>query len=287
MRDVPRVLDLVWPAMQALKALGGSSSIEELLTKVVEIENIPEEVQAVPHKDGRQSRLAYNLAWTRTMLKKAGAITNSERGVWSITSAGEKMTKAEVIAGLAQARKTFIEESRERRRQSKKETTDEGDSGEDEDLPSDWRGQLLAVLRGMEAGAFERLTQRILRESGFVKVEVTGQSGDGGIDGQGILRMTLISFQVFFQCKRYWGSVGAGHIRDFRGAIQGRGDKGLFVTTGTFSSGAKKEATRDGAPAIDLIDGEALCELLKQLKLGVRTELVEEVTIEPEVFTAI
>jgi restriction system protein len=282
MPSVPRVKDLMWPTMRALKALDGSGSNEELLAKVVELEDISEAVQAVPHKNGSMSRLAYNLAWTRTMLKRAGAITNSERGVWSITSAGEKMTEAEVSSSLSRARKN----DREKRRNRKLANDQFGDE-EAEDPSSDWKGQLLMVLLDMEAGAFEKLTQRLLRESGFVKVEVTGRAGDGGIDGQGILRMNLISFQIFFQCKKYRGTVGAGAMRDFRGAMQGRGDKGLFVTTGTFSNSARQEATRDGAPAIDLIDGDALCELLKGLELGVRTELVEKITIEPEVFASI
>jgi restriction system protein len=136
----------------------------------------------------------------------------------------------------------------------------------------------------MKADAFERLAQRILRESGFLKVEVTGRGGDGGIDGVGVLRIALLSFQVYFQCKRYKGSVSPGAIRDFRGAMVGRTDKGLFITTGTFTAEAKREATRDGAPAIDLIDGDLLCDLLKNLKLGVSTRLVEEVAIEPEWF---
>src|SRR5207244_2458619 len=67
--------------------------------------------------------------------------------------------------------------------------------------------------------AFERLCQRLLREEGFIKVEVTGHSGDGGIDGIGILRVSMLAFPVFFQCKRYKGSVGAGAVRDFRGAM--------------------------------------------------------------------
>jgi restriction system protein len=121
-----------------------------------------------------------------------------------------------------------------------------------------------------------------LREAGFLKVEVTGRSGDGGIDGIGVLRVNLLSFQVLFQCKRYQGSVGAPAIRDFRGAMVGRSDKGLMMTTGTFTPEAKREATRDGAPAIDLIDGDQLCDLLKQLKLGVRTEMVEKMTVEPD-----
>jgi restriction system protein len=113
---------------------------------------------------------------------------------------------------------------------------------------------------------------------------VKGQSGDGGIDGLGLLRLNLLSFRVFFQCKRYKGSVGAGAIRDFRGAMVGRTDKGLFITTGRFTSDAKDEATRDGAPQIELIDGSQLCELLKNLNLGLKTEMVEHVSVIPEAF---
>jgi restriction system protein len=122
-----------------------------------------------------------------------------------------------------------------------------------------------------------------------VRAEVTGKSGDGGIDGNGVLRMNLVSFQVLFQCKRYKGSVSAGTVRDFRGAMQGRADKGLIITTGTFTPDARREATRDEAPAIDLIDGEALCEHLKKLGLGVRVEQVvsERVTIEDRFFDEI
>jgi len=135
-----------------------------------------------------------------------------------------------------------------------------------------------------EAGAFERLCQTILKESGFIKVDVTGRSGDGGIDGIGVLRLNLLSFHVFFQCKRWKGSVGASAVRDFRGAMVGRADKGLVMTTGTFTTDARKEATRDGAPAIDLVDGEALCELLKSLKIGVSIRKVEHVLVEQDAF---
>jgi hypothetical protein len=147
-----------------------------------------------------------------------------------------------------------------------------------------WQDLLLDCLLKMNPGAFERLCQKILRESGFIKVDVTGRSGDGGIDGIGVLRINLLSFHVFFQCKRWKGSVGASAIRDFRGAMVGRADKGLVLTTGTFTADARKEATRDGAPAIDLVDGEALCDLLKGLGIGVSTQKVEHVFIEQQAF---
>lgn len=158
---------------------------------------------------------------------------------------------------------------------------------EAEERVSNWKEELLSVIQAMKPDAFERLSQRVLRENGFTKVQVTGKSGDGGIDGIGILRLNLLSFHVSFQCKRYQGSVGSSHIRDFRGAMIGRGDKGLFITTGNFTSDARKEASRDGAPAIDLIDGEELCDLLKALSLGVQTEMVEKVTLKPEWFEGI
>lgn len=139
----------------------------------------------------------------------------------------------------------------------------------------------------MDPSAFERLSQRLLREAGFIKVEVRGKTGDGGIDGVGVLRVNLVSFQVYFQCKRWKGSVGSKEIRDFRGALQGRADKGLFITTGTFTSQASEEATRDGAIAIDLIDGDRLCDLLKQYDLGVKTQMIEEVIINRDWFGSI
>lgn len=87
--------------------------------------------------------------------------------------------------------------------------------------------------------------------------------------------------------KKYQGSVSAGSIRDFRGALVGRADKGLFVTTGTFTRDAIREATRDGAPPIDLMDGDQLADKLKELCLGIKTEMVESVHVDSEWFKAI
>lgn len=147
---------------------------------------------------------------------------------------------------------------------------------------SSWKQQLSIVLtQKLDPSAFERLIQRLLRESGFVQVEVTGKTGDGGIDGKGVARINgLMSFHVLFQRKRYKGSVGASEIRDFRGAMVGRADKGLFITTGTFTAAALKEATRDGAPPIDLVDGDELADKLRELELGMQIEIVQRVVID-------
>lgn len=285
-KPVPSYDSLLWPVLKALKAMGGSASNEELFTKVVELEAISEETASIAHSDHRQSKLSYNLAWAKTYLKKVGAIENSARGVWSMTDAGERLTAAEVKRIPAQVRKLA---SDRRRMEGEPPIAVAATNVDDEevdaiDVAESWKDRLLVTLRDLSPAAFERLSQRLLREAGFIKVEVTGRSGDGGIDGQGVLRVALLSFQVLFQCKRYTGTVGAGAVRDFRGAMVGRCDKGLIITTGTFSADAKREATRDGAPAIDLIDGDQLCDLLRKYSLGVRVELVERVEIEGDWF---
>jgi restriction system protein len=281
---VPGYHELIWPTLKALKAMGGSASNEELAAKLVEIENIPEDVQAVVHVDNRQPKLFYNLAWAKTYLKRVGALANSQRGVWSLTATGEKMTEKDCINVPALVRK---QDAERKKLVGEELPTEEASPLSGPPTEETWKDTALSVLRKMHPDAFERLAQRLLREAGFIKVEVTGRSGDGGIDGLGVLRVNLLSFQVLFQCTRYQETVGAGAVRDFRGAMVGRCDKGVIITTATFSSGAKKEATRDGAPAIDLIDGDQLCELLKQLKLGIEIETVERVAVDPEWFAKI
>jgi restriction system protein len=155
-------------------------------------------------------------------------------------------------------------------------------------LEYSWRNELLTQLQKLSPAAFERLCQRLLRESGFVEVRVTGKTGDGGIDGVGIVQLGgLLGFPILFQCKRYQGTVGASVIRDFRGAMVGRADRGLVLTTGSFSRDAKLEATRDGAPPIDLVDGEQLLDKLRELRLGVSIRIVEEVSVVTEFFNQI
>ena len=151
-----------------------------------------------------------------------------------------------------------------------------------------WRDEVISELLLVSPQAFERLAQRLLRESGFTQVYVTGRTGDGGIDGKGIMRLGgLLSFHVLFQCKRYKGSVGSNEIRDFRGAMVGRADKGLFITTGNFTKDAVREASRDGAPAIDLIDGDLLINKLQELKLGIQTRIIEQTIVDKDWFKAL
>ncbi|MEY4571483.1 MAG: hypothetical protein RLZ10_694 [Bacteroidota bacterium] len=283
--DLPSFDELIIPTVKALKELGGSGTIEEINNKVYEIEQIPDEVLAIPHGDeaGTTIEVDYRLAWSRTYLKKFGLLENSSRGIWALTKSdidAAKLDYIEIVRTVRGQAKPTISKTK-----TVKETEEaiELEIIEEVNNSEEWKEKLLNVLYKIKPDAFERLSQRLLRESGFFQVEVTGKSGDGGIDGKGIVRVNgLLSFYVIFQCKRYKGSVTPKDVREFRGAMIGRDVKGLFITTGTFTKEAIKEATREGAPPIDLIDGNLLCDKLKELNLGVETKLTETVEIKNE-----
>ncbi len=286
--SLPKYDSLFNPLLEAIKKLGGSASISELNEEVAKNLHLTDEEISQPH-DERRTELQYRLAWARTYLKAYGLLDNSERGVWVLTPKGkdtDAVDQRQVVR--------FVNE--QGRVKKGKLTVKNSVSTVDIEvaelaetvLEEKWREALLAELLNLSPAAFERLSQRLLRESGFVEVRVTGRTGDGGIDGVGIVRLGgLLGFPVLFQCKRYRDSVGPGVVRDFRGAMIGRADRGLIITTGTFSRDAKVEATRDGAPPIDLVDGEQLLDKLKELGLGVNIKKIEQVSVVPEFFKEI
>lgn len=285
--DLPSYDELLVPTVKALQDLGGSGSIEEINNRVYIIAEISDEILQVPHDEkSTVSEVDYRLAWSRTYLKKFGLLENSSRGIWALSKADIDVTKLDHVEIV----KTVRDQNKSTQSPKIATTSEkiEQEVSAEVDITEEWKEKLLNVLYEITPAAFERLAQRLLRESGFFQVEVIGKAGDGGIDGKGIVRVSgLLSFHVIFQCKRYKGSVTPSQIRDFRGAMQGRADKGLFITTGTFTREAIKEATRDGAPPIDLIDGETLCEKLKELSLGVETKQIETVEIRSEWFNGL
>lgn len=258
---VPNFEQLLNPLLSAVHSLGGSATVSEIEEKVAEALKLTEADLAQIHR-GNRTRFSYLMGWARSYLKVFGVLENSARGVWSLTDRGRKMQKvdpAEVVK-LVQSERRIPQPT------GKKQVEVEGEE-------ESWREELIERLLKLPPATFEKLCQRLLRESGFTKVEVTGRTGDGGIDGKGIMRMGgLLSFHVVFQCKRFSGSVPCGAIRDFRGATIGRADKGIFITTGTFTRDAIREAGRDGAPHIDLVDGEQLADKMRELGLGIKIE---------------
>lgn len=283
--QVPNYVTLIEATYKALKELGGSGRNDEINKKVYQILGLSSETLEILHT-GRTSfsEVDYRLAWARTLLKNYGAIINSSRSVWVISPefsnidhvSGEEVDKYRNISKQPKAKS--LEKSN-------------GVVYEEEitDLPDEvktWRQKVFDILMKMDPYAFERLTQRVLRESGFTDVEVTKRSGDGGIDGYGKLKINgVISFNIAFQCKRYQGTVGASEIRDFRGSLTRNIEKGLFVTTGTFSSAAKEEAANIGKQQIDLIDGEALLDMLAEYSIGLKE--VKDYEVDEEYFTKV
>lgn len=285
---VPTFDQMMNPLIKALKELGGSGTNDEIYEETIKILDLPDNILEIPHgNNSNLSEVAYRLAWTKSYLKNYGILENSSRGVWALAKnsidIGE-IDEKEVV-------KYVREQSSKKPHKAKVDYEDDdlkNDGIPEPEEAKDWIEKLNNILLSMDPIAFERLTQRILRESGFVQVEVTRRTGDGGIDGKGIVRLNgILSFHTVFQCKRYKGNVSSIEIRNFRGAMQGRADKGLFITTGSFTREAIKEAKRDGAPPIDLIDGEHLINILKELELGVKEIITTDYEIDEAWFEKI
>lgn len=285
-KQIPKHYELFNPLLKALRELGGSATVAEIEDQVAKDLSISEELLAIPAKSHpSKSEIMYRLAWARTYLKNFGVIDNSQRGVWVLTNEAKKHLEVDTKEVL-----DFVQAlSKERKKTKPISSIDLPSDTETPDLSASWQQTLIeTVLDTVSPSGFERLIQRMLRESGFRQVEVTGRPSDGGIDGKGIAKIHgFMSFHVLFQAKRYKGTVGAPQIRDFRGAMIGKGDKGLFITTGTFTKDAKAEASRDGATPIDLIDGEELAEKLKGCGLGVSTTTIEKVEVDVEWFSGL
>ena len=274
--------DLFNPVLEALHNLGGSGTNQEIEEEVITILGLGQEEINDLHR-GSTTKLNYRLRWARNYLKNYGLLENPSRAVWALTPNGlsTRVVEKEEVNRFVRAKNQSTEDKAP---SSGKEPVK--DQSSDELV---WQDQLLDVLKNLSPSGFERLSQRLLRELGFNDVEVTGQSGDGGIDGNGGLKIgSVITFHVAFQCKRYKGSVGSDKIREFRGSVAGRADKGLIITTGSFTREARKEAQRDGVFGIDLIDGDELVERLKDLRMGVEVEVetVENVVVDPSWFTS-
>lgn len=290
---LPKHDELFWPVVRALRQLDGSADNEQLVEKVSELLEIDDELTAIPHKAGPQTEIAYRIAWVKSWLKWGGMVDNPRRAVWVLTERGRGATEEEVNA-VRQRRRAEAAHKRKA-----KVSRADNDGVEDlEDAPvseeldqftdDNWQNEVLDIIRVMNAPAFERLARQLLLNLGFSHVEVVGKSGDGGIDLLGVVKINdVLTFRVLAQCKRYKGTVAPKDIRDFRGAMQGRTDKGIYITSGRYSRDARKEASRDGVPEIDLVDGEGLANLLKRLQMGVETKLVERVIVHKDFFSRI
>lgn len=251
--------------IETLREIGGSGSSREVTDAVIDKMNLSEDELSEILKNGA-SRVRNQVAWARQYCVSADLIDSSKRGVWSLTEQGFKHPlEADDIYNI-------VKSVRVTKPNATKTNYEELIDTEPHET------ELLEILKSLSPAGFERICQRLLRESGFEQVVVTGKTNDGGIDGHGVLKLNpLVSFNVIFQCKRYKDSVSSPQIRDFRGAMAGRADKGIFITTGRFTQEAKKEARRDGVSPIELVDGEMLVNMFEQYELGVKPVTTYEI----------
>lgn len=273
----PKFIRFCRPILEVMIESGGTGTSSEIVDRSLEISQVSEAEQEAVNKNG-QSRVKNQVHWARQYLVWEGYLDSSKRGVWSLTDKGKS-----VDLKTFDAMEVF-KNVQKRLSEAKKIKGQEIPSME-EPSPNnieiqDHRTRLLDLVKSLSPEGFERLSQRLLRESGFQHVTVTGKTGDGGIDGAGTLQINpFVSFNVLFQCKRYQGTVTPSQVRDFRGAMMGRADKGIIITTGSFTLEAKKEARRDGVPPIELVDGDILVDMFERLELGLipkRTYDVDE-----------
>jgi restriction system protein len=277
MRQVkgPEFIRFFRPIFQALVEFGGTGTSSAIVDRVLELTAVSEAEQQAVNKNG-QSRVRNQIHWGRQYLVWGGFLDPSKRGVWTLTEKG-KSTNLKNFNPLEIFKDVY---KSLRPKGSQRQPTD---LSPNEPLPShtgihDHRTRLLDLIKSLPPEGFERLSQRLLRESGFQHVIVTGRSGDGGIDGIGTLQVNpFVSFNVLFQCKRYRTIITPSQVRDFRGAMQGRADKGIIITTGSFTLESKKEARRDGAPPIELVDGDTLVDMFERLELGLTTKRIYDV----------
>lgn len=266
------------PTLEALRELGGSGKPREVSDKIAEMLVLSDELQEETLSSG-QTKFHNQVAWARQYLVWEGLLDSSKHGIWALTAKGESKVLSD-----EEARKIFLKwveiHTKTRKEKSKKEVIKEQETIEPGEVQVKNKTDLLEVLQSLTPEGFEKICQRLLRESGFENVIVTGKSHDGGIDGYGTLELNpFVSFKVLFQCKRYKGTVSRAQVGDFRNAMIGRAEKGIIMTTGTFSNDAIKEANREGAPQIELVDGEKLVEMFQKVELGLTPKVIYEVNL--------
>lgn len=265
------------PLLNALRELGGSGRPKEVVEEIAKAEKIKDSQREEVMKSGIL-RFDNQVAWARQYLVWEGLLDNSQKGVWTLSSKGQETFLTQDDARTIFLKWVEIHQKAKKHKSSKDKIVQTQEQEEPEELDNEITPTLLEVLQSVSPIGFEHVCKRLLREHGFENVHVTQASHDGGIDGYGTLELNpFVSIKVLFQCKRYKGTVSRAQIGDFRNAMIGRADKGIILTTGTFSEDAKREASRDGAPPIELIDGKKLVELFEKAELGVKPKIVYEV----------
>lgn len=264
------------PLLDALRDLGGSARPKEAVDRIAKNLSIPDNVLEETMKSGIP-RFQNQVAWARQYLIWEGLLDDNTRGIWTLSEKGRNTSLTEEQSKQICSKWVAIHQQAKKEK-SKAGVPQEEEEEEPENVEITKPSSLLEILQSVTPSGFENICKRLLREHGFEDVQVTGGSHDGGIDGYGTLELNpFVSIKVLFQCKRYKGTVSRAQVGDFRNAMIGRAEKGIIMTTGTFSEDAKREASRDGAPPIELIDGQKLINLFEEKELGLKPKTVFEI----------
>ncbi len=209
--EIPTYVDLLWPTLCAVRELGHSARLDEIDERVIEREKFSDDQVAVLHGEGPRSELEYRLAWARTYLKEMGLLASASRGVWETTPSGRDIDE-DAVEPLLRRYKETRRRARRKQAQIDAEDASADENGEPAET-NNWKEHLLECMLAMSPAGFERLAERLLRAAGFINTTVTGRSGDGGIDGVGVYRLSLVSFPVFSSAsaiKDRWGPKRCG-----------------------------------------------------------------------------
>jgi restriction system protein len=280
-RDKAQFVKWFGPVLDSLRDLGDSGRPREVSDRIANSLALPDEVLDQTLNSGA-SRFHNQVAWARQYLVWEGLLDSSKHGTWKLTEKGRDTTLSEDEAREIFRKWVRIHAAKRKQKASGANVDEEGEEDPLEELQSPEQLSLIEVLRGLSPEGFEKVCRELLRESGFENVEITGGSADGGIDGFGTLEMNpFVSFKVLFQCKRYkeGNSVSRAQVGDFRNAMIGRAEKGIIIATSSYTNAAVKEANREGAPQVELVDGAKLVEMFERVELGVKSRTVYDVDL--------
>lgn len=275
---------LVIEALRSINGVGKTSAVREIIEGYLSERGVVEQ-STLP---SGESKLGNDIRWARYYLVNSGHIaptSESGRGIWKLTPKGwsDALTKefSDDVVGKSNSSK-------------KSESGNSTVAPEEDASPSDplqegaWSDSLKKLLVTMPDKGFERLCAFLMTKNGLLAARVTGQAGDGGVDGEGLLAfdsLALIKTPVAWQCKRFeTNKVPSKAVRDFRGAIDGRASYGLIFTTSTFTHDAELEARRAGATPIELVGLDRLIDMLKDREIGVKEKIIKTYEVEDGFF---
>jgi restriction system protein len=280
--DSTRYIPLVIEALRSVNGLAKASAVKQWIAESLTAkgESVPDTILT----SGAQ-KFANDIQWARMYLVNAGLVEPMKTagyGNWKLTREGWSvpLDEASVVA---------IYGATALKGKSQTNDTQEAppEDPQQESLPGteSWEFVLKKILTTLPDKGFERLCAAIMTNNGLLATKVTGQTGDGGVDGEGMLAIDdygLIKAPVAWQCKRFNGSnnVGSKEVRDFRGAIDGRAKYGLIFTTSSFTPSAEAEARRPGATPVELVGLDRLIDLMRNKKLGVDNSADGSETLE-------